>query len=121
MAKVIICVDDELAILRMVRGTINDNLDVERYICDIAESAEEGLEIIEEHLKDSDEIAIVIADQMMPGMKGDEFLIEVNRRLPETIKILLTGEAGLDSAINAINNAGLYRYITKPWEENFGS
>jgi signal transduction histidine kinase len=52
----------------------------------------------------------------MPGMKGDRFLAIVNRQWPEVMKVLLTGQAGLASAIYAINNAGLHRYVEKPWE-----
>src|SRR4030095_7746050 len=53
----------------------------------------------------------------MPGMKGVELLEEVNRRSPGTTKILLTGQAGLDAVVSAINRAGLNRYIPKPWDE----
>ena len=58
---------------------------------------------------------VIITDQVMPGMKGDQFLEEVNQKLPDCIKILLTGQAGLDSAIHAINRGGLNRYVEKPW------
>jgi diguanylate cyclase (GGDEF)-like protein len=60
---------------------------------------------------------VVIADQIMPGMKGVELLEEIHRRSPATTKILLTGQAGLDAVVAAINRAGLNRYIPKPWEE----
>src|SRR5262249_23011986 len=60
-------------------------------------------------------VELIISDQVMPGMKGDRFLEEIHRRLPDAIKVLLTGQAGLDSAIHAINFGGLNRYIEKPW------
>src|SRR5215470_18001289 len=63
------------------------------------------------------QLAVVIADQIMPGMKGVELLEEIHRRSPATTKILLTGQAGLDAVVAAINRAGLNRYIPKPWEE----
>jgi diguanylate cyclase (GGDEF)-like protein len=53
----------------------------------------------------------------MPGMKGVELLEEVHKRSPGTTKILLTGQAGLDAVVAAINRAGLNRYIPKPWDE----
>src|SRR5262249_60208430 len=53
----------------------------------------------------------------MPGMKGVELLEIVDRRLPSTTKILLTGQAGLDAVIDAINRAHLNQYIGKPWDE----
>ena len=64
----------------------------------------------------SGDVQLVICDQVMPGMKGDRFLAIVSRQWPEVMKVLLTGQAGLDSAIYAINNAGLHRYVEKPWE-----
>ena len=48
---------------------------------------------------------------------GDELLIKIHDAYPSIIKILLTGQASLESAINVINKAGIYRYMTKPWDE----
>jgi class 3 adenylate cyclase/FixJ family two-component response regulator len=114
---VIICVDDEKfildTILKQVKREFGDEFDYE-----IAESAEEAIEIMEELQDDARELAMVISDQIMPGMKGEQFLTYVNTQNNETVKILLTGQASLESAINAINNANLYRYLTKPWQEN---
>jgi diguanylate cyclase (GGDEF)-like protein len=67
--------------------------------------------------EDGERVALVIADQIMPGMKGVELLEEIHRRSPETTKILLTGQAGLDAVIAAINRAHLNQYIPKPWAE----
>jgi len=61
---------------------------------------------------------MVIADQIMPGMKGVDLLEEVHRRSPESTKILLTGQAGLNAIVQAINRAGLNRFIAKPWDEH---
>jgi response regulator RpfG family c-di-GMP phosphodiesterase len=54
----------------------------------------------------------------MPGMRGDEFLIEIHKRDPHTLKILLTGHANIEGIANAINKANLYRYIPKPWDRD---
>ena len=62
-------------------------------------------------------VAVIIADQIMPGMKGVELLEKVHRRSPATAKILLTGQAGLDAVVAAINRAELNHYIAKPWDE----
>src|SRR5260370_452540 len=59
----------------------------------------------------------MVAEQSMPGMKGVGLLEEVHKRPPGTTKILLTGQAGLDAVVAAINRAGLNRYIPKPWDE----
>ena len=83
----------------------------------MAKNAREALELIEELQQDGEQIAVVIADQIMPGMKGVELLEEVHRRSPQTMKILLTGQAGLDAVVDAINRAGLNQYIPKPWDE----
>ena len=87
--------------------------------CDIAvaKNAREALDLMEELQQDGEQLAVVIADQIMPGMKGVELLEEVHRRSPQTMKILLTGQAGLDAVVYAINRAGLNQYIPKPWDE----
>jgi response regulator RpfG family c-di-GMP phosphodiesterase len=62
-------------------------------------------------------IAVVISDRTMPEMSGDEFLIKFHAAYPKTLKILLTGQADVDSLGNILNAAALYRYIAKPWDE----
>ncbi|MDX2063378.1 MAG: SpoIIE family protein phosphatase [Bacteroidia bacterium] len=114
---VILCVDDEKIILDSLEEQITGRLGKE-FDCELAEGGEEALSLIEELTEEGRELAVVISDQLMPSMKGDEFLIEVHRNYPETLKILLTGQASIDAVRNAINNARLYRYVVKPWEEN---
>ncbi len=114
---VILCVDDEKIILDSLEEQINGRLGRE-FSVELAERGEEALEIIAELAEDGRELAVVISDQLMPSMKGDEFLIKVHASHPETLKILLTGQASIDAVRNAINNARLYRYVVKPWEEN---
>ena len=111
----IVCVDDEEGILHVLRQQLA-HID-SRYEVDIATSGEEALALIDDLERDAEPLAMVIADQIMPGMKGVELLREVHRRYPETMKILLTGQAGLDAVVAAINSAGLHRYIAKPWDE----
>lgn len=113
---VIVCVDDEKTILDALEEQIIAQLG-KHYECELCQSAEEGLDLLEELEEDGKSVAVVISDQMMPGMKGDEFLIKVNDRYPETLKILLTGQASLESIRNSINKASIYRYVNKPWEE----
>ena len=114
---VIICVDDEKIILDSLQEQVLNRLG-ERFECEVAQGGEEALELIEEIRADGQEVAVIISDQLMPGMKGDEFLIEAHKRVPDTYKILLTGQATLDAVRNAINNARLYRYVMKPWRED---
>ncbi|MCS6904922.1 MAG: SpoIIE family protein phosphatase [Bacteroidia bacterium] len=114
---VILCVDDEKIVLDGLWDQINSRLGTE-FSCEIAESGEEGLCLIQDLRKEGYDIAVVISDHMMPSMRGDEFLIEVHKLLPQTLKILLTGQANFNSVLNCINQANLYRYVAKPWEEN---
>ena len=112
----IICVDDEEGILTALRQQLGVRFGNECEIS-VASSAADALELIDELNRAGEPLAVVIADQIMPGMKGVELLEEVNRRNPSTLKILLTGQAGLDAVVYAINRAGLNRYIPKPWDE----
>ena len=112
----ILCVDDEEGILSALRQQLSARFGDECQI-EVAQSAKDALEFVTELEKDGEELAVVIADQIMPGMKGVELLEEIHRRSPATTKILLTGQAGLDAVVAAINRARLNRYIPKPWEE----
>lgn len=76
-------------------------------------SGEEGLEILE----NQPEISLLVSDQRMPGMSGVDFLNACKLINPFPIRILVTGYADLESTINAINEAEIYRFIKKPWEK----
>jgi len=111
----IICVDDERNILLMLRNQLmHFFLDCK---IEIAESGDEALEVIEEILSNGGDVALVIADQIMPKMKGDEFLIELHHRYPEILKVMLTGQANVEDIGNVVNRGNLYRFISKPWDE----
>src|SRR5579883_164504 len=112
----IVCVDDEEGVLSALRQQLGARFGDECDI-DLARSGHDALELLDELERERENVAIVIADQIMPGMKGVELLIEVHQRLPRTAKVLLTGQAGLDAVVQAINHAGLNRYLPKPWEE----
>jgi len=116
MREHILCVDDEEGILAALRQQLSARFGGE---CDIAvaKNAREALELIDDLQQEGEQLAVVIADQIMPGMKGVELLEIVDRRLPATCKILLTGQAGLDAVVEAINRAHLNQYIGKPWDE----
>ncbi len=61
-------------------------------------------------------LAVVIADYLMPGLKGDDLLIEIHKQVPQAKLILLTGQAEAHNVGKIINHAPLYRYIAKPWD-----
>ena len=114
---VILCVDDEKIVLDSLKSQLKENMKVSKeFDIEIAESADEALEILDELLEEGTKIPVVISDHIMPGMKGDELLINIKKITPSTLKILLTGQADADAVGNAVNNAELYRYIAKPWD-----
>ncbi|TGK18609.1 EAL domain-containing protein [Leptospira fluminis] len=112
---VILCVDDELILLRGLKEQLKLAFGQE-YRVEAADSAELALNIIEEYNRAGVPIPVVISDQVMPGIRGDEFLIRTQKTNPDTRKIMLTGQASADSVGNALNNAKLYRYLSKPWD-----
>lgn len=102
----ILIVDDEQAILESLEFTLGTE-----YRIFVANNGREGLAIFE-----AEEIALVIADQNMPGMTGVEFLERVIERDARPIRMMLTGYTDISSLARAINSGRIYRYITKPWE-----
>ena len=114
--ETILCVDDEEGVLHALRQQLHSRFGHE---CDIAtaSSGADALELFDELERDGERVAVVIADQIMPGMKGVDLLEVVDRRSPTTTKILLTGQAGLDAVVSAINRANLNHYLSKPWDE----
>ena len=112
---VIICVDDEPTILESLKIELKKALK-DDYLIETASGGEDALELLAELLEDKTEITVVISDYRMPGMKGDELLQKIHKICPNTIKIMLTGEANLEAVSNGIKYAKLYRYIAKPWQ-----
>lgn len=115
--QAIICIDDEVIVLDALTEQLQNEFG-EQYTIEVAENADEALEIVGEYVDQAIEIPVVIADFIMPGMKGDELLEKIYKLKPETRNILLTGQASLQGVSNAVNKANLYRYITKPWDKN---
>lgn len=116
MAKpVILCVDDEKTVLNGLRDELKYEFGKD-FAIELAESGEEGLALVEDLLAEGTVIPVIVSDQIMPGMKGDEFLIAMHHRLPYTRKVLLTGQASPESVGNLVNHGALYRFISKPWE-----
>ncbi len=114
--KVIICVDDQRVILLSLRDQLLRFLD-DSYRVELAESGEEALELFDELSQAQSDIPLIICDQIMPGMTGDQLLIQLHSLYPQTLKILLTGQTRLEAVVNIVNAASLYRYVAKPWDE----
>lgn len=102
-------VDDEPSILSALRRLFRQH----GYRILIAEGGTAGLQILE-----SEHVDLVISDMRMPEMDGAKFLEQVRARWPKIVRILLTGYADISSTINAINRGEIYRYISKPWDDN---
>jgi len=115
--QVILCIDDEEIILHALEEQL-DNIFGEEYKIETSDSGEDALEYFKELIDEGINVPVVISDYIMPGMNGDELLKEIHAISPDSLKILLTGQASIDGISNAINNAKLYRYIAKPWDKN---
>ena len=101
----ILFVDDEPAILRSYQRYIGLDYEV-----DTALGGEKGLEMLEEN----GPYGVVVSDMRMPGMNGAEFLSVVRQNFPESVRMLLTGQADMSDTIDAVNNGRIYRFLTKP-------
>jgi signal transduction histidine kinase/FixJ family two-component response regulator len=114
MKPVIICIDDDQTVLDSLMREISVNLG-DMFEIEMAMGGIEALELVDDLLTEECKIAVVIADYIMPDMKGDEVLKRIHERSPNTLKIMLTGQATIEGVSNAVNSAQLYRYIAKPW------
>lgn len=111
---VILCVDDEIVVLDSLKTQLKKAFDKE-YLYEMAESADEALEIIDELDEDEIDILVIVSDWLMPGIKGDEFLIRVHQKFPNIVKVLLTGQADEAAIERAKTQANLHRCLFKPW------
>ncbi|MGV1099510.1 HD domain-containing phosphohydrolase [Thiovibrio sp. JS02] len=105
----ILFVDDEVNILRALKRLFMDDA----FAVFTASSGKEALRILESE-KD---IGVIVSDQRMPEMSGVEFLEQSRRLSPLSIRILLTGYADINAAVDAINRGGAFRYMNKPWND----
>ncbi len=111
----IICVDDEKMMLSVLYQQLSEWFG-SNYRIEKALGGEEALQIIDSCIQEGAPVSVVISDYMMPLMKGDELLIEIQKRDSKIRKIMLTGYTSVSGIITAINHAGLYRFILKPWD-----
>ncbi len=99
-------VDDEADILDSLKRTFRREYEVLT-----ANSGAEGIALLK-----TEKVDLIISDQRMPDISGDAVLKVAMEQQPEAIRILLTGYADMESLVRCVNEAGLYKYITKPWE-----
>lgn len=101
-------IDDEPRILRSLKMHFRQSHDVFT-----TTDATELIKYVSEH-----DVQVVISDQRMPDKQGTEVLRDIKEASPNTIRILLTGYADLNAVIDSVNDGEIYRYITKPWQND---
>ncbi|HEY3829477.1 MAG TPA: FAD-dependent oxidoreductase [Solirubrobacteraceae bacterium] len=111
----ILAVDDEPAVLAAVARDLRRGFG-ERFRILRASSGAEALEILRELRTRGDHVALLIADQRMPGMPGTDYLVEARKLVPDAKRVLLTAYADTEAAIAAINEVALDYYLLKPWD-----
>jgi response regulator RpfG family c-di-GMP phosphodiesterase len=109
LADKILFVDDEPSVLEGYKRLLHHEFEV-----DTAFGAEQALAEIRNH----GPYSVVISDMRMPGMNGAQFLAQVRKSAPDTVRMLLTGFADLNTAIDAVNEGNIFRFLTKPCEKD---
>src|SRR5580765_7306219 len=112
---VILSVDDDPSVLAAVSRDLRRGFG-ERFRIMRAPSGADGLEILRQLRARGDQVALLIADQRMPGMAGTEFLTQAREVVPAAKRVLLTAYADTSAAIAAINEVALDYYLLKPWD-----
>ena len=109
MTRTLLLVDDEENILRALTRVFRRD----GYNLLTTTSGAAGLELLAQH-----EVGVVISDQRMPEMTGVEFLNRVKEQYPDTLRIVLSGYTELKSVIDAVNQGAVYKFLTKPWDDD---
>ncbi len=112
---VILAVDDEPAVLAAVARDLRRGFG-ERYRIMRAGSGAEALDLLAQILKRGEQVALLVADQRMPGMAGTDYLVKARQLVPDAKRVLLTAYADTEAAIAAINDVSLDYYLLKPWD-----
>ena len=105
MNKKILCVDDDANILAGFKRSLRKD-----FVIYTAESGDEAIKIL---LKDGP-FAVIVSDMQMPGTNGVKFLSLAKKMAPESVRIMLTGNADQKTAMDAVNEGSIFRFLTKP-------
>lgn len=114
--KAILCVDDDHIILGSLKIQLMQEFN-DDFIIETAESGDEALEILDFLTERSINTLVVITDWLMPEMKGDELLIEINKQFPKVAKIMLSGQAEEQAIQNAFKAGNMQFFLSKPWDK----
>lgn len=109
MDRTLLLVDDEENILSSLTRLFRKS----GYNIIRASSGQQGLEMLEQY-----PVGVIVSDQRMPEMQGVEFLSKVKLRYPDTIRMILSGYTDLKSITDAINEGAVYKFLTKPWDDD---
>ena len=107
MSEKVLFVDDEPNVLQAIRRGLRKQFDVHT-----AEGGEAALQL----LRDDGQFAVIVSDMRMPGMNGVELLTQVKQLWPDTVRIMLTGNADQQTAVDAVNHGDIFRFLNKPCE-----
>lgn len=109
MKNTLLLVDDEKYILKTLQRLLGE----EGYTIFTATSGQEALELLKNHA-----IQVVISDQRMPQMKGNDLLKQVKKLYPDTVRMVLSAYVDFGSIQEAINEGAIYKFISKPWQDD---
>ena len=105
MTEKILFVDDEPNVLQSIQRQLRKRFELET-----AESGDEALKV----LKERGPFAVIVSDMRMPNMNGVELLTRIKDLYPETVRLMLTGNADQETAMEAVNSGQIFRFLTKP-------
>lgn len=110
MRPVVLFLDDEVNVLNSLRRMF---LDAEKDFRILTSTdPQEALDILRKH-----PVSVIVSDNMMPGMTGIEFFQKAKEVSPESVRVLLTAYANVNTAIDAINKGEVFKFVTKPWDD----
>lgn len=113
----ILCVDDEPIILISLTQELKKKFG-NKFCYETAMNADEAMEVIDELAGTGVCVILILSDWLMPGIKGDEFLVMVHKKYPHIQSVLITGQADATATERVKKEAGTYAVLSKPWNSN---
>jgi len=113
--KAILIVDDDTSTVFLLKYTLLNSFG-DKYLYETALNAEEALDIIDDLNSSGVKVILILSDWLMPGMKGDEFLLKVNEKHPDIKAIMISGYADREAVEKMCSTIKLRAFISKPWE-----
>jgi response regulator RpfG family c-di-GMP phosphodiesterase len=105
MSNKILCIDDDLNVLTGIQRNLRKHFEIDTAIGALA-----ALKLIEKECP----YAVIVADMQMPGMNGVEFLNIARQKYPDTVRVMLTGNADQKTATDAVNRGHIFQFLNKP-------